>query len=87
MSEDPRQEFTYEYYSEFISRLREVYQFVTFAEGKRKQDTNTPLLIMRHDIDMDPEIALRLSLLEKALGIHSTYFFLTAFSKADKISN
>ncbi|MGB6874125.1 MAG: hypothetical protein WBE46_08360 [Dehalococcoidia bacterium] len=76
MLESPRQEFTYDYYAEFVSRLREVYQFVTFSEGKRNQGTDSPLLIMRHDIDMDLEAALRLSLLEKELGIHSTYFFL-----------
>jgi len=76
MLESPRQEFTYNYYSEFVSRLHEVYQFITFSEGKRDQETDSPLLIMRHDIDMDLEAALRLSLLEKELGIHSTYFFL-----------
>lgn len=71
-----RVEFTYDYYSEFVSRLREVYQFVTFSEGKRNRGTDSPLLIMRHDIDMDLAAALRLSLLDKKLGIRSTYSFL-----------
>lgn len=76
MLKSSREEFTYDHYSEFVSRLREVYQFVTFSEGKRNQGTDSPLLIMRHDIDMDLESALRMSLLEGKLGIHSAYFFL-----------
>jgi hypothetical protein len=76
MLRSPREEFTYDYYSEFVSRLREVYQFVTFSEGKGDQITESPLLIMRHDIDMDLEAAVRMSSLEKDLGIFSTYFFM-----------
>ena len=37
---------------------------------------NRPLVIMRHDIDMDLEAAHRMSLLERDLGICSTYFFM-----------
>lgn len=76
MLESSRQEFTYDYYREFVSRLHEVYQFVTFSEGKRDQEMDSPLLIMRHDIDVDLEAAVRMSLLEKDLGIFSTYFFM-----------
>lgn len=71
-----RREFIYDYYKEFISHLREIYQFTTFQEGKKNTRAARPLVIMRHDIDMDLEAAVRISLLEKELGIHSTYFFL-----------
>jgi hypothetical protein len=76
MLESPREEFTYSYYAELVSRLCETYRFAAFPEGKVKYKTGSPLLIMRHDIDMDMEAALRLSVLENELGIHSTYFFL-----------
>lgn len=76
MVENRRGEFTYDYYKEFISHLREVYHFTTFYEGKKIVGADRPLVIMRHDIDMDLEAAVRISSLEKDLGIHSTYFFM-----------
>ena len=45
-------------------------------EGKKIVGADRPLVIMRHDIDMDLEAALKISSLEKDLGIHSTYFFM-----------
>ncbi len=72
-----REKFTYDYYNEFVGRLREVYQFTNFQEGKRiRQRINRPLAIMRHDIDMDLEAAVRMSSLEKGLGVQATYFFM-----------
>jgi hypothetical protein len=72
-----RNKFTYHYYKEFIYRLREIYRFTTFKEGKRIVDeSDSPLLILRHDIDMDLEPALRMAAMEKDLGICSTYFFM-----------
>lgn len=76
MVENMRGKFTYDYYKEFVCRLREVYHFTTFQEGKRIKGADSPLVIMRHDIDMDLAAAVRMSLLEKDLGIHSTYFFM-----------
>ena len=74
--ENTRKKFTYNYYKWFVSRLCEAYSFTTFHEGKEITEVDRPLVIMRHDIDMDLEAALRMSSLEKDLGIHSTYFFL-----------
>ena len=76
-----REEFTYDYYREFIYHLREVCQFTTFREGKRiTGGVDKPLVIMRHDIDMDLEAALRMASLEKDLRIDSTYFFMVRCS-------
>lgn len=74
--ENKRAKFTYDYYKELICRLREVYDFTTFYEGKKNVKTDRPLVIMRHDIDMDLEAAVRMSSLEKELGVLSTYFFM-----------
>lgn len=74
--ENKRERFTYGYYKEFLSRLGEVYSFTTFGEGKKtRRNTDRPLLILRHDIDMDLESALRMASLENSLGIVATYFF------------
>lgn len=76
MVDNRKAEFTYGYYKEFICSLREVYDFTTFREGKKVVKTDRPLLLMRHDIDMDLEAAIRMSSIEKSLGIFSTYFFM-----------
>lgn len=76
MVENRREKFTYDCYKELVCCLREVYQFTSFQEGKRIKEADRPLVIMRHDIDMDLEAAHRISSLEKDLGIHSTYFFM-----------
>ena len=77
MAENNREQFTHDYYKKFVSLLREAYTFTTFPEGKKiTGETRQPLIIMRHDVDIDLEAAHRLSLLEKDLGIHATYFFM-----------
>jgi hypothetical protein len=76
MTENRRAEFTYDYYREFICYLREVYAFTTFHDGKKSIVSDGPLVIMRHDIDMDLEAAVRMSSVEKDLGIFSNYFFM-----------
>ena len=76
MVENERHIFTLSYYEEFVSRLCEAYSFTTLQEGKKVTDGDRPLVIMRHDIDMDLEAALRISLIEKKHGIRTTYFFM-----------
>lgn len=77
MAGNGREKFTYEYYKHFVCRLREACRLTTFLEGKRIVDkSDEPLLILRHDIDMDLKAALRMSSIEKDLGIQSTYFFM-----------
>ena len=79
MAGNGREKFTYDYYKGFVCRLREAYRLTTFLEGKRIVDkSDEPLLILRHDIDVDLEAAVRMSSLEKELGIHSTYFFMVS---------
>lgn len=74
MVENERYLFTLNYYEEFVRRLREVYHFTTFREGK--VNYAPPKLIMRHDIDMDLGPASRISSIEKRLGICANYFFM-----------
>lgn len=79
MAGNRRERFTYEYYKEFLLSLCEAYRFITFEEGKRIVATaEEPLVILRHDIDMELEAALRMSSIEKDLGIQSTYFFMVS---------
>jgi len=72
-----REKFTYRYYKELLRRLLELYCPTTLQEGKRLVDnTDSPLLILRHDIDVDLEAALRIATIEQDLGIYSTFFFM-----------
>ncbi len=75
--ESERRAFTLGYFEKSVSHLRDIYHFTTYREGKSiVGSTGQPLVIMRHDIDIDLEVALRMASLEKDLGIHSTYFFM-----------
>jgi len=75
--EGERRAFTLGYFEKYVAHLRDIYHFTTYREGKSiVGGTGQPLVIMRHDIDIDLEAALRMASLEKDLGIHSTYFFM-----------
>jgi len=70
-------EFTYGYYRAFLHRLCQEYEPTTFKEGPRRaRDAKTPLLILRHDIDMGLEAAAMMAHIESDLGVRSTYFFM-----------
>lgn len=74
--ENNRERFTYGHYKKFVSLLRESYSFTTFQEGRNTAEIAGPLVIMRHDIDMDLEAALRMASLENVIGVNATYFFM-----------
>ena len=62
--------FTLGYFEKFVSQLRDVYHFTTYREGKRIVGRRgQPLVIMRHDIDIDLEVALRMASLERILEL------------------
>jgi UDP-GlcNAc3NAcA epimerase len=69
--------FTLASYAEMVRRIQERgYQFVSFPEAKARIEDGQPFALMRHDIDMSLEAALRMAHLEGELGVQSTYFFL-----------
>ncbi|NOU58411.1 hypothetical protein [Marinifilum caeruleilacunae] len=45
--------------------------FNTYFRSKPAQ----PFVILRHDVDKFPQMALQMALLEKRYGLHSTYYF------------
>ena len=40
-----------------------------------KEKPGNNVVIMRHDVDVDPQHALQMAKLEKKLGVNSTYYF------------
>jgi hypothetical protein len=66
--------FTYRHYGETLRQAREAgYAFAAFHE---EPVDGRPFLLLRHDIDFSPELALPVARLEAALGIRSTVFVL-----------
>jgi len=60
------------YKSLIKSFLKKGYSFIKFKKKIPKKNN----VILRHDVDFDVNIALKMARLEKKMGICSTYFFL-----------
>ena len=71
-------DFTLKKYAKLLRTLIDAkYAFLTFEDycmGK----TEGKIVIIRHDIDRNPEQALAFAQLENKLGVKSTYYFLTS---------
>jgi len=68
-------DFTLEKYSELISALKDNYTIMNVADYISSPKKEDFIAVLRHDVDKFPERAARMALLEKNLGIHSTYYF------------
>jgi len=68
-------DFTYTSLIQMYSELLKKYKVVSFSTGLVSKESS--LLLIRHDIDICPEKALRIGMIEKDLGIRSAYFFMT----------
>jgi hypothetical protein len=64
-------------YRDLIQQLqRKGYRFAAFPEAKSLLAARRSFVLMRHDIDMDLEAALRMARMEAESAVRSTYFFL-----------
>jgi len=65
--------FTLEHYRELLEAARAGgYRFATFDEPPARGD-----LILRHDVDLSLDAALRMAELERDAGARATYFLMT----------
>ena len=70
-------QFTYREYASLVQDLKDSgYRFARFAEAADLLAARQSFVLMRHDVDMCLESALRLAEIESGLGITSTYFFI-----------
>lgn len=61
-------------YFKFLENCLEYnYKFSRFQDIKNNEDLN---IIIRHDIDFSPKLALEMAKIENSLSIKSTYFFM-----------
>ena len=66
-------DFTLEHYRELLEAARVGgYRFASFADPPRRGD-----LLLRHDVDLSLDAALRMAELESATGATATYFLMT----------
>ena len=69
--------FTWAYYDACLSAARASnYRFIGFSEvGDASRLPSDPFLLLRHDIDYDPELAGPLASREAQQAVRATYFF------------
>lgn len=72
------QELDIEKYREILSCLKEHFEIQRLRDFKQKKpkETTKPLCLLRHDIDSNMFLAMKLAELEHSMGIHATYFVL-----------
>ena len=73
--------FSMQSYRNLLTSALDVgYEFISFVKAqnltKEKPDQNSGTCILRHDIDVNVNFALKMAQLEHDLGISSTYFFM-----------
>jgi hypothetical protein len=63
--------FSYKEYTEIIENIKKYFKIINYQEAKNLSS----YAIIRHDVEFSVQRAYNLALLEKSLGIKSTYFF------------
>jgi hypothetical protein len=74
-----RYDFTISTYRHLLLSLQAAgYAFISFSDWcEGKADALNKYVILRHDIDKNPYNALKIAKIEAAMGIRSTYYWLT----------
>lgn len=76
--------FSYDWYRSLLLHARNVSPIYTFSDHGDRNG-----ILLRHDVDLDLELALRLAEIEQGLGIKTTYFIMAcceAYSPLSKSS-
>lgn len=68
-----QRDFTIKKYKELCNAMKENYKVVSVLEYLLNPPEKA--VILRHDVDVDPNKALEMALLENKLGISATYYF------------
>jgi hypothetical protein len=65
--------FDYETYERLLARIRKTHTNLVFAD-LADGDIAEPFYLLRHDVDLSPEAALAMAVLETNLGVRASYF-------------
>jgi hypothetical protein len=76
--EEPDTNFTWEKYAEFLNKISDTSKYIVLPLNEFRQTFNSKKIVigLRHDIDVDLDIAYQFSEIESKLGFRSTYFVL-----------
>ena len=64
-------DFTTEHYRYIIQQAKRNYQFSSYDTF----DKNSKFLLCRHDVDISPQRAVKLAMIENEEGVSATYFW------------
>ena len=64
-------DFTLDHYQRMLKGLREQHVFIPYTQYFKEYGK---YILLRHDVDISPERALSLAVIENRLGLHATYF-------------
>ena len=70
--------FTWEKYAAFLKKISDTSKYIVLPLNEFRQTFNNKKIIigLRHDVDVDLNVAYQFSQVETDLGFHSTYFIL-----------
>jgi hypothetical protein len=69
-------DFTLKTYAELLAALiSKNYGFITFRNFMEGVSSQTSFVILRHDVDLLPDNALQMAILENQFGLRGTYYF------------
>lgn len=72
-------DFTVQAYLRILQALQDSeYVFLTYADYQASSANITRCVILRHDVDADPEKSLEFAKIEKSINIRSTFYFKTS---------
>jgi hypothetical protein len=79
---EPDTNFTWEKYAEFLNKVSDTSKYIVLPLNEFRKTFNSKKIIigLRHDIDVDLDVAYEFSEIESKLGFRSTYFVLHSAS-------
>ena len=78
MASEPDTNFTWEKYANFLNKISDTAKYIVLPLNEFRQTFNNKKIVigLRHDVDIDLNVAFQFSQIESNLGVRSTYFIL-----------
>jgi len=78
MAEEPDTNFTWEKYTGFLQKISDTSKYIVLPLNEFRQTFSSGKIVigLRHDVDIDLNVAYAFSQIESSLGFRSTYFIL-----------
>ena len=79
MQMNETQPFNFNFFKKILSVLKKDFLFCSFQDAAKiiNHTNSKPYVFLRHDVDLDLDLALRMSLIERDLKVKSCYMIMT----------